>query len=152
MALAGELATACVRQHIIRIPTLKDLIKMAELENEMRRSDEYIEKCSAVAHIPNGWLEVTAKMQEAIVIVSGFTNEMEKEIAVNHLRRAATIYPDEPTFQDLVHVRNNLANVGKYKNNDIVPNLIIHELNGKQTRLYDTFANGTNLLIASSHT
>ena len=77
--------------------------------------------------------------------------ELEKEIALNCLRRAHTLYPQEITFQDAIQVKNNLANKGKYNTGDILPNIILYTMNMKQINLYDTLnKKQRNLIIGSS--
>ena len=134
-----------------KLPTLDILIRMAKKEKLCRLSDKYIKECSMVAKLPNIWLKVTAKMQEEIVMEEGFVSELEKEIALNCLRRAHTLYPQEITFQDAIQVKNNLANKGKYNTGDILPNIILYTMNMKQINLYDTLnKKQRNLIIGSS--
>lgn len=79
---------------------------------------------------------------------------MEQDIAGNRMRRAQHLYPDEPLFKSIsVYVRNNIANVGKFKENDICPNLQIHKMDLSKIGLYDTFSEKKpNLLLCGSHT
>jgi hypothetical protein len=138
----------------IRIPSKEELISMALDEEEARKSEEYIEKCSAYAHVPNGWLiNVTAPMQLEIVLKHGFHPGLEADIAVNYLRRAHVLYKDEPIFTRAVQVVNNLAKKGTFTNGDTVPNLRIHTLKKSLVRLYDILDQSKmNLVITSSHT
>jgi len=69
----------------IRIPSKEDLISMALEEEEARKSEEYIQKCSDYAHVPNGWLiNVTAPMQLDIALKHGFQSGIEADNAVNY--------------------------------------------------------------------
>src|SRR5579863_3817132 len=103
---------------MIRYPTKQDLISMVLEEEQIRTSKEYQDKCSAVKDVPNGWLQVTADVQKQIVNKHGFIDEVDEIIALNHLRRARFIYPEEPIFFTPVYVRNNKANKGTLKIGD----------------------------------
>jgi len=147
---------------IIRKPSKDILVKMLQREEDIRTSTEYITKCDEVASEPNGWLRISADVQKQVAAEFGFISEIENDIAVNQMRRAQYIYPDEPLFRTIpVYVRNNLANKGKYSANDKVPDIILHQLNKvsedlqstDRINLYQTFdKNRPNILIASSHT
>ena len=135
-----------------KIPTLEQLIIIAEKEKKIRLSQEYIEMCDMVADVPNGWLQVTSTIQENIIREMGFTTELENSIAVNRLRRAHILYPDEPTFQNAIQVKNNLANKGKYVFGSVLPNLEIHRIDTTKIHLYNILnKKKLNLLIGSSH-
>jgi len=163
-------------EYIIRKPSKEILIKMLQREEEIRLSTEYIEKCTEVASEPNGWLRISADVQKQVAAEFGYISEIENDIAINQMRRAQYIYPDEPLFRTIsVYVRNNLATKGKYLPNDIVPDILIHQLSETvsesvsetvsesvsesvlestdQISLYQTFdKTRPNVLIASSHT
>ena len=141
-------------QIIFKIPTKEQLILMLLEEEKIRFSQEYISECNDVALEPNGWLRVSAEKQYKVARQFGFISEIEADIAVNHMRRARYLYPEEKLFQTIpVYVRNNLAEQCKYKVGDTIPNLMIHQLNTQLVNLYDTFdSNKINILIASSHT
>jgi len=135
-----------------KIPTLEQLIIMAEKEKKIRLSQEYIEMCDTVADVPNGWLQVTSNMQESLAREIGFTSELENSIAVNRLRRAHILYPDEKTFQDSIQVKNNLANEGQYIVGSILPNFEICMIDTTKIHLYNILnKKKLNLLIGSSH-
>jgi hypothetical protein len=140
----------------IRLPTKNDLIIMLQTEEEIRSSHEYISKCNEVASEPNGWLRISNEYQYKIARDNGFESEIEADIAVNHMRRAHILYPDEALFKSIpVYVRNNLASAGKYKVGDVVPNITIHHMSdtNPEVKLYSVLeADKMNLLIASSHT
>lgn len=137
------------------VPSKEQLIQMLLEEEKIRFSKEYISECDKVASEPNGWLRISKKKQYEIAKRFGFTSDIEIDIAVNHMRRARYLYPEEELFKTIpVYVRNNLAQQTKYGCGDIVPNLIIHQLNDlNEINLYNTFKpTKTNILIASSHT
>lgn len=138
----------------IKIPTKDDIIQMLYAEEKIRFSPEYIKLCDDVANEVNGWLRISKEFQYKIVSDYGFITDVEKDIAVNHMRRAQYIYPDEPLFKTIpVYVRNNLAQKGIFKTNDIIPNIKIHNMDLSTLDLYSTFnPDKLNILIASSHT
>ena len=140
----------------IRIPTKNDLLIMLRKEELIRSSPEYIAKCDEVSSEPNGWLRISKEYQYQIAREHGYITDMEADIAVNHMRRASILYPDEPLFKTIpVYVRNNLASAGNLIAGTIVPNIIIHKNNSThdEIKLYNTFdPTKMNLLIASSHT
>lgn len=136
------------------IPSKETLLKMIMKEQEIRMSHEYIKKCDDVADKPNGWLDVSEQVQYDVVKMFNYKEDLDMNIAVNHLRRARYLYPEEPLFQTIpVYVKNNLANVGKYKIKDIIPNLTTYNINLDPIPLYSIFEKDRkNLLILSSHT
>jgi len=135
-------------------PSKETLLKMIMKEQEIRTSSEYIQKCDVVADKPNGWLDVSEQVQYDVVKMFGYKEILDMDIAVNHLRRARYLYPEEPLFHTIpVYVKNNLANIGKYKLNDIIPNLTTYNINLDPIPLYSIFERDRkNLLILSSHT
>ena len=138
--------------HAPRRPTLEQLIAMVAKEAEFRLDMKYIEECDSVAHIPNGWLNVTEKWQKQLILSFGFMEGLEADWALNSLRRARYDYMNEPLLKIGVHIENNLANRGIYNNGDIVPNFYINDMNKDTIYLYDIFSKTQmNLLIASSH-
>jgi hypothetical protein len=143
---------------IIKKPSKEILIQMLQKEESIRFSPEYIAKCTEVASEPNGWLRISADVQKQIASEFGYISEIENDIAINHMRRAQYIYPDEPLFKTIsVYVRNNLATKGNYLANDIVPDITLHQMENSpesdKINLYQTFDKlRPNILIASSHT
>jgi len=136
----------------LTVPSLEKLKLMAIMEREQRLSEDYIKKCSDVSNIPNGWLKVTSDLQKMVAKKMGFISKLENELAVNYLRRAHHLYPEESVFQEAIQVKNNLANKGKYKNGDSIFNHTIFDIKMNQIKLHDTFTkNKRNLLVASSH-
>jgi hypothetical protein len=143
--------------NIVRIPTENELLAMIQEEERIRNSSEYIAKCNEVADEINGWLRISAEVQYQVVKAYGFISDIESDIAVNHLRRAQFLYPNNPLFREIpVYVRNNIANKGKFHVGDVVPNISIHHLDDIQQEtinLYSIFSKDhMNLLLVSSHT
>ncbi len=134
-------------------PTKYQLIQMLELEEQKRMSLDYIKLCDEVADEPNGWLRVSEEIQYLIAKQFGF-NDFSSHIAVNHMRRARYLYPEEPAFQSIsVYVRNNLASECVYKLGDSVPNIQFYKLDLSPINLFDTFdKTKLNVLVSSSHT
>ena len=138
---------------VIKIPTEKQLELFIEEEEKIRMSKEYQEKCTEVKNIPNGWLKVTADVQKNIVMKYGFTEEINCDIALNYLRRARYIYPDNQKFKSPVYVRENKANMGTFKKGDNFVDIDMYDINKKNIKLSELIKNDTyNLILASSHT
>ncbi len=99
-------------------------------------------------------------LQYQVATEFGFTDRASNEYAVNCMRRAQYIYPEEPLFKTIpVYVRNNLARQCDFVKGDVVPNISIHKhIDPKvgpspAVDLYSTFDKTVkNVLIASSHT
>jgi hypothetical protein len=139
----------------LRIPTKYQLLEMIKKEEEVRWSQWYQSECDRVKDQVNGWLAVSAQVQYQIAKDFGFDTEVESDIAVNHLRRAQYLYPEEPLFQSIpVYVRNNLAKQIKYKTGESIPNVPINSLDGsKQFNLIDILDKSKpNVIFGSSHT
>lgn len=119
-------------------------------------SKDYIDKCSVVDGEVNGWLRITAEVQEKVCFKFGYKDELRNILAVNYLRRAQYIYPDDPRFKETqVYVRNNDAySLEKCLNlGDILPNIDIFNINKKPTTIYDVMDKERyNLIIGSSET
>lgn len=142
-------------ERTLKIPNKYQLLEMVKKEEEIRWSPWYQFECDLVKDKVNGWLAVSAQVQYQIAKDFGFDTEVESDIAVNHLRRARYLYPEEPLFQSIpVYVRNNLANQIKYKIGDQIPNVPINSLDGsKQFNLIDILDKSKiNVIFGSSHT
>lgn len=142
-------------ERTLKIPNKYQLLEMVKKEEEVRWSQWYQSECDRVKDQVNGWLAISAQVQYQIVKDFGFDTEVESDIAVNHLRRACYIYPEEPLFQSIpVYVRNNLAKQIKYKNGDQIPNVPINSLDGQnQLNLFDILdKTKINVIFGSSHT
>jgi hypothetical protein len=59
----NEERIARLAKHGVKEPNREELIRMLTREEEIRMSQEYVDKCDAVASVPNGWLEVSAAYQ-----------------------------------------------------------------------------------------
>ena len=129
------------------------VLNILHREEEIRFSKKYIQECNAVADIPNGWLDVTAKMQKKLVEEFGFIDPIENTLAVNIIRRAYDIYPDKQIKNSVVQFRENIANKGNYKEGDEFMNLTLHNIDGKSIYLYDILdSKKYNVILAGSHT
>lgn len=139
---------------IIKYPDKMTLIKMLQTEESIRMSEDYIELCDSVKDEINGWLRISEEIQYQIAKEFGYTSMIEQDLAVNRMRTAQHIYPDEPLFKTIsVYVRENLAQMGHFKISDIVPNVEIHKEDTSKIHLYDTFSKTQkNLMLCSSHT
>ena len=85
-------------------------------EEQIRFSDSYINKCSQVANIPNAWLDVTDNMQKELVKEFGFVDELSNTLAVNVIRKAKDIFPNDQEIKNsVVHFRENISQKGTYK-------------------------------------
>lgn len=139
---------------IIKYPKKNDLLKMLQEEENIRMSQYYIDMCDEVKDEVNGWLRVSEEIQHEIAKKFGYISDIERNFAVNRMRRAQYIYPDEPLFKTIpVYVRNNLARRGDFSTGDLVPNILIFDEDKNHVNLFDLFRHDkTNLLFASSQT
>jgi hypothetical protein len=119
--------------------TEKELEKLSLEEDEMRRSQWYVDECSRVKNIPNGWMDVTAQVQKDVI--SKYYNNEIADIIMYYLRRAHHIFPENIVFQNRIQVKYNRANIGKLKKGDTVPECIKNYLK-----------NGVNFFVGSSMT
>lgn len=138
----------------IKYPNKLILIKMLETEESIRMSKEYVEMCDNVKDEINGWLRISEEIQYQIAKDFGYTTMLEQDLAVNRMRTAQYLYPEEQLFKTIpVYVRENLARSGNFSIGDIVPNITIHKDDTTQINLYDTFSKTqSNLMLCSSHT
>ena len=130
------------------------ILAILKREEEIRFSQEYITKCSEVSHIPNAWLEVTNNMQKELVKEFGYTDELSNTLAVNVIRKALNIYPDDEEIKNsVVQFRENIASKGKYKVGDNLKNISLHNLDNKEIDLFQLLdLNKTNIMLVGSHT
>ena len=130
------------------------ILAILKREEEIRFSQEYITKCSEVSHIPNAWLEVTNNMQKELVKEFGYTDELSNTLAVNVIRKALHIYPDDKEIKNsVVQFRENIASKGKYKVGDNLKNISLHNLDNKEIDLFQLLdLNKTNIMLVGSHT
>ncbi|RGB28539.1 iodothyronine deiodinase-domain-containing protein [Rhizophagus diaphanus] len=94
------------------LPDTKEKLLALLREEERRRfSPEIQKKYFEVGSDPTcgkDWMNVTDQMQHELVREFGYSDE-----AVQLLRRAPQLYPDDPEFRTTqVYVRNNIANIG----------------------------------------
>ncbi|GBC05699.1 hypothetical protein RclHR1_06380010 [Rhizophagus clarus] len=94
------------------LPTKKeDLLTLLREEEKRRFSPEIQKQYYGVGSDPTSgkdWMDVTDQMQHELVREFGYSDE-----AVQLLRRAPQLYPDDPEFSKTqVYVRNNIANIG----------------------------------------
>ncbi|CAG8642223.1 18550_t:CDS:2 [Dentiscutata erythropus] len=99
----------------LKLPTTKEeLLALLREEERRRMSPELQELYRKVGNDPTcgrDWMDVTDQMQYELVREFGYSDE-----AVQLMRRAPQLYPDDPEFRDTqVYVRNNIANIGNLK-------------------------------------
>ncbi len=138
---------------VLKRATEATLEEMAIQEEKIRMSKEYQDACSKVKDIPDGWLTVTANVQKQIAKDFGFDDDINNDIAVNDLRRAHETYPNNAIFQNSIYVRNNKANIGNLKVDDIIPNITLHTIDNEKILLNDIINdNKINVFFGASHT
>ena len=130
------------------------ILTILKREEEIRFSQAYLSKCSEVSHIPNEWLDVTNNMQKDLLKEFGYDDELSNTLAVNVIRKAQDIYPDDEEIKNsVVHFRENIANKGKYKISDSLKNISLHDLDNKEIDLFKLLDfNKTNIMLVGSHT
>ncbi len=119
--------------------TEKDLEKLALEEDDIRKSQWYVDECTRVKNIPNGWMDVTAQVQKDVV--SKYYNNAIADFVIYYLRRAHHIFPENMIFQNRIQVKYNRANMGKLKKGDLVPEFMNEKMKP-----------GVNIFIGSSMT
>jgi hypothetical protein len=137
-----------------KIPDKSTLIQMLKAEEAERMGPAYAQACDQVAKEPNGWLRISEELQYSIAEQFGFYG-FDSHIAVNHMRRAQYIYPDDPEFKTIsVYVRANLSKPCDFTIGSNFPEILtVFTLDLEQVNLIDTFAKDKfNLLISSSAT
>lgn len=125
---------------------------MVQEEETIRMSKEYQQECTKVKNIINGWLDVSAKVQQQVAAKFGFTDEISNDIAVNMLRRARYLYPNNEIFKTVpVYVRENKANIGKFNIGDQIENIKLFDIQENQINFDNILhANRLNLIISST--
>jgi hypothetical protein len=144
----------CSIDRSINIPTESILETMVKEEANIRSSKWYVDQCNLIAKRPNGWLELNAQIQKDIANRNGFVSDIECDLAINRLRRARYLFPNNIVFQTVpVYVRENKANQGSLNLGDPIPDIVIHDLNGAPIKLIDLASDPIPLIvIGSSHT
>lgn len=137
----------------LNLPSPNDILELVKKESIIRLSPEYIKACDDVCNEVNGWLRVTSEMQESLVKNAGFIG-IGSEIAINMLRRAQYDHPDNEDVQNLVYVKNNKANIGKFRTGDFAENVMLYKKDAKsKIQLFDIINNDKiNIIFAASHT
>lgn len=130
------------------------LLEMLELEEKIRFSKPYIDECTNLRNVVNGWLDLSGNIQKKIANKFGYSNLLQNTIAVNAIRRASLIYPNDSRFKNTsVYVRNNIARSGDFKIGDNFPNLKLSTLTGKTIEIGNLLDNQKyNIIVASSET
>lgn len=144
----------------LKLPSTEDdLIELVKIESEKRFSKEYIDKCNEVKDEVNGWIRISEEMQYEIVrdyLIKkyGEASDMAIDIGVNMLRKAQYIKPDNEHVKNIVYVKNNKANKGRFKSGDKLEDVQLWSIDGKtQTNLFDLMADDrVNIMMAASHT
>lgn len=142
-----------MQQIKFEIPKEKLLLMLQE-EEKQRFSNEYQEKCSQVRNEPNGWLRISAELQENVAKIFGYEDQISNLLAVDFIRRASQIYKDDERFQTTsVYVRENKTKNCKYQIGDTIPNINIFNLQNKQLNLHNLLDETKyNIIICSSNT
>ncbi|CAG8848311.1 13880_t:CDS:2, partial [Racocetra persica] len=99
----------------LKLPTTKEeLLALLREEERRRMSPELQELYRKVGNDPTcgkDWMDITDQMQHNLVREFGYSDE-----AVQLMRRAPQLYPDDPEFRTTqVYVRNNIAHIGNLK-------------------------------------
>tara|TARA_B100001093_G_scaffold480410_1_gene510254 strand:- start:346 stop:858 length:513 start_codon:yes stop_codon:yes gene_type:complete len=130
------------------------LLEMLQLEEKVRMSNSYINECTRIKDEINGWLRLSGEIQSKVVDKFGYNNPMTNYIAVNSMRRAHIMYPDDSRFSEVsVYVRNNIATKGTFKIGDSIKDVQLVTLDKKLITLDSLLKNDKyNILIASSET
>lgn len=70
------------------------------------------------------------------------------------LRRAQYLYPDNEFVKELVYVKNNKANMGRFVNGDKVEDVQLYDITGKCSMEYKGLLEKgkINVVLAASHT
>ncbi|CAG8661457.1 6336_t:CDS:2, partial [Paraglomus occultum] len=104
-------ASASVTVSPILPTTKEELLALLREEEKRRFSPEIQKRYYEVGTDPTcgkDWMDVTDQMQHELVREFGYSDE-----AVQLLRRAPQIYPDDPRFHTTqVYVRNNICHLG----------------------------------------
>jgi len=131
--------------------TKKDVLRIAEKENTVRLSEEYIRKCDEVAGEVDGWLRITEEMQEQLLRDHGITDPVANKIATIEYRSKILGYRGEPEIDNLLYVKENKAGECPYRKDDPVPEFILYDTRLNPHPLSSLMAPKT-LVLAGSHT
>ena len=128
---------------------------MLKKEEEIRMSKWYIDKCTDVKDEVNGWIRISAEVQQKVAFDFGYKDKLTNMLAVNYMRRAQYIYPDDNTFKQIsVYVRENTAQELDIKCGELIPNInIVNQKSLETVKLHSLCDNDKyNAFIASSAT
>lgn len=130
------------------------ILSILKREEEIRFSDEYIQKCDEVSNIPNAWLDVTAEMQKNLVAEFGYSDIISNTLATHVIRTAYNIYPNDNEIKNsVVHFRENKAHEGTFRENDQIINCNLYDINQNIIELNNILDdNKPNIILAGSHT
>jgi len=114
---------------------------MLRRERELRLSQEIQDLCDecVIADDRIGLYEIFEKLQKQVVQEFGFVdNNMDD--GVNFLQSAATQYPNDSEISNIAYyIKYNRASPGNLKVGDVIPNIELHTLDKKFTRLNDYY-------------
>ena len=139
----------------LKMPSWADILEIAKLENEIRYSDSYVNQCDEVRNIPNGWLDVTHKMQTKLVedyFVEHGLSLCAVPIGLSMLRGLQVTHPNEPIVKELLYIKNNKANVGKYKAGDDIKDIQLWTESNQQIQLFSLLNEKPAIVFGASHT
>jgi len=128
---------------------------MLKREEEIRMSKWYIDECTNVKDEVNGWIRISSEVQQKVAFDFGYKDKLTNMLAVNYMRRARYIYPDDNIFKTIsVYVRENIAHELDIKEGEIVPDIDVCKLNTLQCVSLNDLCNNKkyNAFIASSAT
>ena len=94
LIMTEEAAQSCVRE-LGAIGCIQFVDLNPDLTPFQRQFVSYIKRCDEVSHIPDGWLHVTKCIQQEVAYSFGFTDEITNILAVNIMRNALEIFPED---------------------------------------------------------
>jgi hypothetical protein len=121
-------------------PDEKILEILVHEEEQIRKSQWYLDECNRVANIPNGWMNITEECQKTIV-TKHIKNDIMVDFYILWLRRAHHIFPNNEIFKNRLQVKYNRARIGELKTGDNVPDFFCEKL-----------TDGVNIFVGSSQT
>ncbi|CAG8636360.1 8352_t:CDS:2 [Racocetra fulgida] len=134
------------QHHFLKI--LNPLDPKETPKKRRRHSPELQQKYYDVGNDPTcgkDWMDVTDQMQHELVREFGYSDE-----AVQLLRRAPQLYPDDPEFRTTqVYVRNNIANIGNLTEGMPAPDCLLVPLDSTST-IDNSSTNSPTLVHLSS--
>jgi hypothetical protein len=135
-------------------PPKEKLLEMLQMEEFIRMSPEYIEECTKVKDEVNGWLRISEEVQQKVAHLYGYQDPFSNLLAVNDMRRAQYLYPNDSRFTETqVYVRNNLARWGNLVCGQKFPISPLYNLEGNVINTHSILDNDKyNVIIASSET